>query len=63
MEEILHLEPEEIVNKAKEIRKRIIRMNTNAGQGHTGADLSETDILASLVFRILRIDACHPLTA
>jgi len=30
-------------------------MNSHAGQGHTGADLSETDILASLFFRILNI--------
>lgn len=60
MKEILHLEPEEIVKKTKEIRKKIIRMNTKAGQGHTGADLSETDILASLIFRILKIDKSNP---
>jgi len=30
-------------------------MNSGAGQGHTGADLSEADILACLYFRILRI--------
>jgi transketolase len=60
MKDILHLEPQEIVKKAKEIRKKIIRMNTKAGQGHTGADLSETDILASLIFRILKIDKSNP---
>lgn len=49
------LSPEEITKKAKEIRKKIIRMNSQAGQGHTGADLSETDILASLFFHILNI--------
>jgi transketolase len=49
------LSPGEIVKKAKEIRKKIIKMNSHAGQGHTGADLSETDILASLFFRILNI--------
>lgn len=32
----------------------ILQMNHSAGQGHTGADLSETDILASLYFRLLR---------
>jgi transketolase len=48
--------PEEIDQAAREIRKKIIRMNSNAGQGHTGADLSETDILASLFFSILRYD-------
>ncbi|MFQ6116560.1 MAG: transketolase [bacterium] len=56
MDNKLFLEPEEIVEKAKAIRKRIIQMNSNAGQGHTGADLSETDILASFFFRILKID-------
>lgn len=50
------LQPDEIVKRAKEIRKKIIKMNSYAGQGHTGADLSETDILASLFFRILNIN-------
>ena len=50
------LEAEEIKEKAKEIRKKIIKMNSSAGQGHTGADLSETDILASLFFRILKFN-------
>ena len=50
-----NLTPDEIIIKAKSIRKSIINMNSNAGQGHTGADLSETDILASLYFRILDI--------
>ena len=49
------LEYEQIEKRAKEIRKKIITMNAHAGQGHTGADLSETDILASLFFRILNI--------
>jgi transketolase len=46
----------QIENRTKAIRKRIIRMNAHAGQGHTGADLSETDILASLFLRVLRYD-------
>lgn len=46
---------EQIEKKAKQIRKRIITMNAHAGQGHTGADLSETDILASFFFRLLKI--------
>ena len=49
------LEYEQIEKRAKEIRKKIITMNAHAGQGHTGADLSETDILASLFFRMLNI--------
>lgn len=50
------LAPGDIEKKAREIRKRIILMNSSAGQGHTGADLSEADILASLFFNILRYD-------
>jgi len=50
------LEYAQIQECAKEIRKNIIRMNARAGQGHTGADLSETDMLASLFFRILHLD-------
>jgi transketolase len=49
-----NLEPQQIVEKAKEIRKKIIQTNVHAGQGHTGSDLSEVDILASLFFRILK---------
>jgi len=50
------LNPSEISDKAKSIRQSIIYMNSNAGAGHTGADLSETDILASLYFNILSYD-------
>lgn len=46
----------EVEEHANSIRKRIIKMNSNAGAGHTGADLSETDILASLYFNILQYD-------
>jgi transketolase len=31
-------------------------MNSSAGAGHTGADLSETDILVTLYFSVLRYD-------
>jgi len=44
----------EIEERSRRIRKNIIRMNSRAGAGHTGADLSETDILATLYFHILR---------
>ncbi|MDC7232765.1 MAG: transketolase [Spirochaetales bacterium] len=50
------LNPSEISGKAKNIRQSIIYMNSTAGAGHTGADLSETDILASLYFNILGYD-------
>lgn len=51
-----NLQPEQIAQKAKAIRKKIIRTNVRAGQGHTGSDLSEADILACLFFRILNMD-------
>ncbi len=52
-----NLSPDQIALRAKEIRKKIIRTNVHAGQGHTGADLSETDILATLYFRILNVSS------
>jgi transketolase len=54
------LAPEQIAEHARSIRRKIIRMNANAGQGHTGADLSETDILATLFFNVLDIDRERP---
>lgn len=60
MTNAFHLDYEQIEHKAKEIRKKIILMNSRAGQGHTGADLSETDILATLFFRILKFDTENP---
>jgi transketolase len=54
-----NLSPDKITEKAKQIRKKIIETNVHAGQGHTGSDLSETDILASLFFRILNLDGDH----
>ena len=49
------LTPEQISAKCRAIRRSVLEMNHRAGQGHTGADLSETDILASLYFRILNV--------
>jgi transketolase len=46
---------QEIEEHAKEIRKKILTMNSHAGQGHTGGDLSEADILACLYFRVLGV--------
>ncbi len=50
------LSPADILEKSRRIRKSIIHMNSSAGAGHTGADLSETDILASLYFNMLAYD-------
>jgi transketolase len=55
-----NLEPEEITAETSAIRKKILKMNYNAGQGHTGADLSETDILAALYFRVLKYSKDDP---
>ena len=52
--------PEEISVHVRNIRQNIIFMNSNAGAGHTGADLSETDILASLYFNILSYNMEKP---
>ena len=49
-----------IEEEVSEIRKMVLKMNYGAGQGHTGADLSETDILASLYFRLLRYTKDNP---
>lgn len=54
------LSADELKGRAKSIRKKIIKMNYNAGSGHTGADLSEADILTSLYFRILKINLKDP---
>lgn len=42
--------------RAQNIRKNICRMNASAKGGHTGADMSEADILASLYFSIMRYE-------
>ncbi len=54
------LPPDQIRERARSIRRRIIRMDAAAGQGHIGADLSEADILATLFFNILTIDPGRP---
>ena len=50
-----NLQPDQIIERAKNIRRRIIQTNVRAGQGHTGSDLSEADILACLFFRLLNL--------
>ncbi|HEY9595898.1 MAG TPA: transketolase [Spirochaetia bacterium] len=50
----------ELAERARRVRRRVILMNSRAGQGHTGADLSETDILVSLYFNVLRYAPDRP---
>jgi transketolase len=46
--------------RANWMRRRLLRMIVDAGQGHPGGDLSSADIIAALYFDILRIDPSSP---
>lgn len=46
--------------RANEIRQRDLRMIHETGMGHTGGDLSATDILTTLYFGVLNIDPQNP---
>jgi transketolase len=48
------LDPAAIHRHAQGARRHICRMNAHARSGHTGGDMSEADILATLYFRVLR---------
>lgn len=49
-----HLSVEELKRKATNIRKRIVILNSESpAGGHTGADLSQVEIVTALYFRIL----------
>lgn len=49
---------EELTKKTREIRKQIVTLNSQSpAGGHTGADLSQVEILTALYFRILN---CAP---
>ncbi len=53
-----NLSIEDLREKAREIRKRIVVLNSESpAGGHTGADLSQVDIVTALYFRILN---CAP---
>lgn len=48
---------EELEKKAKNIRRRIVVLNSESpAGGHTGADLSQVEIVTALYFRIMNID-------
>ena len=51
---------EELNVISKDIRKMILEVTHNAGVGHTGGSLSETEILVTLYFRMLNIDPEKP---
>lgn len=46
--------------RARWMRRRLLHMIVDAGQGHPGGDLSATDVIASLYFDCLRIDPAAP---
>lgn len=46
--------------KSAQIRKRILAMVYSANTGHTGGSLSETDILVTLFYDIMRFDVANP---
>jgi transketolase len=46
--------------RANWMRRRLLRMIVDAGQGHPGGDLSSTDIVAALYFDVLRFNASSP---
>ncbi|NPD46717.1 MULTISPECIES: transketolase [unclassified Lentimicrobium] len=46
----------EIENKAKEIRKCVLRMISEAGSGHTGGSLGLADVMAYLYFKEMKHD-------
>jgi transketolase len=51
---------EYVRERANWMRRRLLKMIVDAGQGHPGGDLSSVDIVASLYFDILRIDPKDP---
>jgi len=46
--------------RANWMRRRLLKMIVDAGQGHPGGDLSAADIIAALYFDSLRIDPANP---
>lgn len=47
--------------KAYEIRRKTLQIISVGKAGHTGGDLSETDILTALFYKIMRLDAENPM--
>ena len=47
-------------DKAKEIRRLIIKMIAKAGSGHPGGSLSSTDLITALFFSVLKHDPKDP---
>jgi len=50
----------ELEDKAREIRRLIVKMLAKAGSGHPGGSLSATDVMSCLYFDVLRHDSRKP---
>ncbi|HEX7973977.1 MAG TPA: transketolase [Anaerolineales bacterium] len=53
-------DPLSLKEKANQIRRRNLKMLTRGQLGHTGGDLSVTDILTTLFFGVLNVDPQQP---
>ena len=51
---------EELEQKARKIRREIVKMISSAGSGHPGGSLSATDLIVALYFTKLRFDPKRP---
>ena len=51
----------ELEERARRIRRHIVRMTHAAGSGHPGGSLSATDVITALYFKILNVDPKDPL--
>jgi len=50
----------ELEDKARDVRRLIVKMLAKAGSGHPGGSLSSTDIMTCLYFSVLRHDPKNP---
>jgi transketolase len=60
---MVHLTEKEILDlerRARLLRADILRMITRRGAGHPGGSLSSAEIMAVLMFRVMRIDPARP---
>lgn len=60
MEEIIMIDIKKLERKAAEIRMTVIDMVYEAGTGHTGSSLSNTDILTVLFYEVMKNDPVNP---
>lgn len=60
MEEIIMIDIKRLERKAAEIRMSVIDMIYEAGTGHTGSSLSNTDILTVLYYEVMKNDPANP---